>query len=130
MKNEHEKEKENMARVVGSAHTEAERATASAVLPDSQPSPTPDRVSPMPLPWRQGPDYRFDIESPHGRVASGCPEFSPQADANAEYIVRAANAFPDLLAACKLALETVSDYNDAERRRSIVRAAISKAEAR
>lgn len=50
----------------------------------------------------------------------------PEADANARLIAAA----PELLAACKLALETVGDMTEAEQRRQIVRKAIAKAEGR
>jgi hypothetical protein len=85
-----------------------------------------DQISPLPLPWHIGPHYRFDVESAHGRVASGCPEFSPQSEANAEYIVTACNAYPDLLAALK------SCVDECERlcvgNVDLMRAAIAKAE--
>jgi hypothetical protein len=58
-----------------------------------------------------------------------CGDWNSLSDADAAFIVRAVNSHDDLLAACKLALETHDDAVERERRRDVVRAAIAKAEA-
>jgi hypothetical protein len=74
------------------------------------------------LPWtvhRFNPDeIRILSDSSHvaivlwteSRTPGGTIEFE-QREANAEYIVRACNAFPDLLAACKELLVLASAYS-------------------
>lgn len=96
-------------------------------------------------PWRVGPHYKCDVESPDGRVCECGPMGSPFGEANARLIA----ALPDLLeelknTACALAMalranvsrdlfDSDDEYDAAIRSHVVLRAAnaaIAKAEGR
>lgn len=76
-----------------------------------------------PGPWHTGPHYTSDVESREGRICSCDPFMSPRAEAN----VRLIAAAPDLLAACKRALEADGELRGTARR-GMLRDAVARAE--
>lgn len=105
-------------------------------------TPESNRTTPdYTLPWHLGPHYHTDIYSRNGFVAETRPMQTPYAEANAEFIVRACNAYDDLLEALKEALRYLDDgdpetdfIKSFETGRSVsitrLRAALAKAEGR
>lgn len=95
-----------------------------------------------PLPWAQRSLMVDTVAEPYPRTLRGVchcggqGRSSDESEANAAYIVRACNAFPDLLAACKAALPELScmgrqleirDDSAPARAIELVKAAIAKA---
>lgn len=78
-----------------------------------------------PTPWHQGPHYKADIYCTWGQVATCVPLMSPLSEANAAFIVKAANAHDNLITA----LETIEDIcmSNPQEVRRLVRAVLKKA---
>jgi hypothetical protein len=62
-------------------------------------------------PWWQGPHYRCDVDSPSGNVRSFAV-YTPQAEADAEFIANARTDIPSLLSALEESRAEVARLND------------------
>lgn len=69
-------------------------------------------ATPYPRPYFQGPFYRSDIHSRHGLVAECKPSHTPQGQANADFLVRAANAHQPLIDALRATLPALIRLGD------------------